>query len=79
MAVNDSFIFHISCIITLRGNKQVVIKHYKRKITIKTELYSTGVHNTSSTINPYAIVCIFFHWHNPSSRTMALGLTHPLT
>ena len=20
-----------------------------------------------------------FHWHNPSSRTMALGLTHPLT
>ena len=20
-----------------------------------------------------------FHWHNPSNRTMALGLTHPLT
>ena len=20
-----------------------------------------------------------FHWHNPSSRTVALGLTHPLT
>jgi hypothetical protein len=21
----------------------------------------------------------FFHWHNPSGRTMALGLTQPLT
>jgi len=21
----------------------------------------------------------FFHWHNPSGRTMALALTHPLT
>jgi len=21
----------------------------------------------------------FFHWHNPSDRTMALGLTQPLT
>jgi len=23
--------------------------------------------------------CHFFHWHNPSGRTMALGLTQPLT
>jgi hypothetical protein len=22
---------------------------------------------------------IFFHWHNPSGRTMALGSTQPLT
>jgi hypothetical protein len=27
---------------------------------------------------PYGIIGIF-HWHNPSGRTTALGLTHPLT
>jgi len=24
-------------------------------------------------------VILIFHWHNPSGRTMALGLTQPLT
>ena len=27
---------------------------------------------------PYGVIGIF-HWHNPSGRTMALGLTQPLT
>jgi hypothetical protein len=53
----------VPCVIGARGGAVVEALHYKPE---------------GRGIDPDGIVG-FFHWHNPSSRTMTLGSTQPLT
>jgi len=58
-------------------NMEVIWKKTKRSTFDKRGMHCATIREVAGSI-PDGVVGIF-HWHNPSGRTMALGLTQPLT
>jgi hypothetical protein len=51
----------------------------KAKIQLHLDGYIVFKHNLGSTFRPSDGSIGIFHWHHPSGRTLALGLTQPVT